>query len=90
MTGKKQDKGERELFRPRLEDFINPHHALALPAKKIDWTYFENEFATSRRSRHTNKCVNGSTSPKRQISTTLTNNKSNRYNSKSIMDPEKI
>ena len=43
MVGKLQ-KNERELFRTRLEDMINPHHELALLANKIDWTYFENEF----------------------------------------------
>jgi hypothetical protein len=39
MTGKKQDKGERELFRLRLEDFIDSHHDMALPAKKFPF-YF--------------------------------------------------
>ena len=44
MLGKLQ-KNERELFRTRLEDLINPNHELALLAKQIDWQYFENEFA---------------------------------------------
>jgi IS5 family transposase len=35
---------QRELFRTRLEDLINPNHELALLAKAIDWEYFENEF----------------------------------------------
>ena len=35
---------QRELFRTRLEDLINPNHELALLAKTIDWQYFENEF----------------------------------------------
>jgi hypothetical protein len=26
MLGKLQDKNQRELFRPMLSDFINPHH----------------------------------------------------------------
>ena len=43
MIGELQQ-NERELFRTRLEDLINPHHELALLANKIDWTYFENEF----------------------------------------------
>lgn len=43
MLGKLQ-KNERELFRTRLEDLINPNHELALLAKKIDWQYFEDEF----------------------------------------------
>ena len=44
MVGKLQ-KNERELFRTRLEDLINPNHELALLAKKIDWKYFEDEFS---------------------------------------------
>ena len=44
MLGKLQE-NERELFRTRLEDLINPNHELALLAKKIDWQYFEKEFA---------------------------------------------
>ena len=43
MTGKLQE-NERELFRTRLEDLINPRHELALLAKTIDWQYFEDEF----------------------------------------------
>jgi len=43
MLGKLQA-NERELFRTRLEDLIDPHHELALLAKKIDWQYFEQEF----------------------------------------------
>ena len=43
MTGKLQE-NERELFRTRLEDLINPKHELALLAKTIDWQYFEDEF----------------------------------------------
>ena len=43
MVGKLQE-NQRELFRTRLEDLINPNHELALLAKKIDWQYFEDEF----------------------------------------------
>jgi IS5 family transposase len=43
MLGKLQE-NERDLFRTRLEDLINPNHELALLAKTIDWQYFENEF----------------------------------------------
>ena len=43
MLGKLQE-NERELFRTRLEDLINPNHGLALLAKRIDWQYFEDEF----------------------------------------------
>jgi IS5 family transposase len=34
----------RDLFRTLLSDLINPKHEPALPADKIDWSYFENEF----------------------------------------------
>ena len=44
MLGKLADKNQRELFRTRLEDLINPNHELALLANAIDWQYFENEF----------------------------------------------
>jgi IS5 family transposase len=43
MLGKLQE-NEREFFRTRLEDLINPNHELALLAKQIDWLYFDNEF----------------------------------------------
>jgi IS5 family transposase len=36
---------EREFFRTRLEDLINPKHELALLAKSIDWQYIENELS---------------------------------------------
>ena len=44
MIGKLPDSNQRELFRPRLEDLINPQHELALLATAIDWQYFEDEF----------------------------------------------
>ena len=44
MTGKLADKNQRDLFRTRLEDLINPNHALALLSNTIDHPYFENEF----------------------------------------------
>ena len=43
MLGKLQ-KNDRELFRTRLEDLINPNHELVLLTKAIDWDYFEKEF----------------------------------------------
>ena len=43
MLGKLQE-NQRELFRTRLEDLINPNHELALLSKSIDWQYFEDEF----------------------------------------------
>ena len=33
-------KNERELFRTRLADLINPKHELAMLAQSIDWQYF--------------------------------------------------
>ena len=45
MLWKLQDKNHRDLFQLRLEDLINPNHALALLANAIDWQYFENELA---------------------------------------------
>jgi len=44
MLGKLPDRNQREIFRTRLEDLINPQHELALLADKIKWTYFENKF----------------------------------------------
>ncbi|MDR0754163.1 MAG: transposase [Prevotellaceae bacterium] len=44
MSGKLQEKNQRELFRIRLEDVINPNHELVLLAKSIDWNYFDEEF----------------------------------------------
>jgi len=45
MLGKSEIKSQRELFRPMLEDFIDMRHELVLLGEKIDWSYFENEFA---------------------------------------------
>lgn len=45
MIGKLPEKGQRELFRPMLEDFINMNQELVLLSKKIDWSYFEKEFS---------------------------------------------
>lgn len=45
MTGKLQEKSQRELFRPQLEDFIDMNHQLVLLSKAIDWSYFDQEFA---------------------------------------------
>ena len=44
MIGKLPDRHQRELFRTRLEDLIDPNHCLALLANTIDWQYFEKEF----------------------------------------------
>ncbi|MDR2823860.1 MAG: transposase, partial [Prevotellaceae bacterium] len=45
MIGKlPEDTKQRELFRIRLSDLINPQHELALLSQKIDWNYFDDEF----------------------------------------------
>lgn len=45
MLGKLPKKGQRDLFRPMLKDFIDMGHELVLLSDKIDWSYFEKEFA---------------------------------------------
>ena len=45
MIGKLAKKGQMDLFRPQLEDFIDLNHELVLLSKNIDWSYFENELA---------------------------------------------
>lgn len=45
MIGKSPNQMEQELFRPLLSDFINMNHELVLLSEKIDWSYFEKEFA---------------------------------------------
>ena len=45
MLGKPKDQDQRDLFAPLLTDFIDRHHPLVLLAKRIDWKYFEKQFA---------------------------------------------
>jgi IS5 family transposase len=45
LVGKTKNREQRELFRPSLRDFINLEHELVLLGDKMDWTYFEQEFA---------------------------------------------
>jgi len=45
MIGKLSEKGQRNLFRPMLKDFIDSKRELVPPAVKIDWAYFEKVFA---------------------------------------------
>ena len=45
MIGKLEEKGQLDLFRPMLENFINMRHELVLLSQKIDWSYFEREFS---------------------------------------------
>lgn len=41
MLGKLPEKGQRDLFRPMLKDFIDMRHEPVLLADKIDRSYFE-------------------------------------------------
>ena len=45
MLGKLPEKGQRDLFRPMLKDFIDMGHELVFLSDMIDWSYFEKEFA---------------------------------------------
>ncbi|MDL2261998.1 transposase [Bacteroidales bacterium OttesenSCG-928-I21] len=45
MIGKLPIKSQRNLFRPMLDDFIDPKHELVLLANAVDWSYFEKEFS---------------------------------------------
>lgn len=45
MIGKLPKKGQLNLFRPMLENFIDMNHELVLLANNIDWSYFEKEFS---------------------------------------------
>jgi IS5 family transposase len=53
MIGKLKEQSQRELFRPHMEEFIDPSHELVLLAKDIDWGYFEKEFASYYSTRGT-------------------------------------
>jgi len=45
MIGKSPNRNERDMFRPLLSDFIDMKHELVLLSERIDWNYFEKEFA---------------------------------------------
>jgi IS5 family transposase len=45
MIGKPVNQDQKHLFLPELNEFINPKHELSLLADKIDWDFFESEFA---------------------------------------------
>lgn len=44
MLGREQGKGQRDLFRPALKDFIDPEHPLVLLSEEIPWDDPESEF----------------------------------------------
>ena len=46
MLGKSPPQNQKDLFRPLLAEFIDLEHPLVLLAHKIDWSYFEKEFAS--------------------------------------------
>lgn len=45
MIGKSPNQDQKHLFLPNLTEFINPRHELCRLAGKIDWDFFETEFA---------------------------------------------
>ncbi|MAN29056.1 MULTISPECIES: IS5 family transposase [Mesonia] len=45
MKGKKTHQTQRDFFKPLLTDFIDLSHELILLSNKIDWNYFEQDFA---------------------------------------------
>jgi len=45
MKGKKTNQIQRDFFKPLLTDFIDLTHELILLSNKIDWDYFEQDFA---------------------------------------------
>ena len=45
MIGQSPERRQPDLFNPLLEDFIDMKHELVLLARKIDWDYFQKEFA---------------------------------------------
>ena len=46
MIGKSPNPEQKHLFMPNLDEFINPKHELCFLADKIDWDFFESEFAS--------------------------------------------
>jgi len=45
MKGKNTNQTQRDFFKPLLTDFIDLTHELILLSNKIDWNYFEHDFA---------------------------------------------
>lgn len=45
MLGKSPNNCQRNLFFPLLSDFIDMQHELVLLSQKIQWSYFEKEYA---------------------------------------------
>ena len=43
MLGKKSRKGQMDLFRPRLDQMINPNHELVELSKEVDWQWIEDQ-----------------------------------------------
>jgi len=42
----RRDSGQTDIFRPRLDQIINPKHPIALMANAIDWHYLEEGFGS--------------------------------------------
>lgn len=45
MIGKLPPRGQLEIFRPLLEQFIDMNHELVLLSNSIDWSYFDRELS---------------------------------------------
>lgn len=45
MKGKSPNQNQRNIFRPILEEIINPKHDLAILSQRIEWKTFEDEFS---------------------------------------------
>ena len=45
MLGNLPEKGQKDLFCPMLDSFINEHRELVGLVNAIDWSYFEKEFS---------------------------------------------
>ena len=45
MIGKSPNQEQHDMFSPLLSDFIDMDHELILLSNRIDWSYFEKEFA---------------------------------------------
>ncbi len=45
MKGKSPNQNQKNIFRPILEEIVNPKHELVILSHKIEWKTFEDEFS---------------------------------------------
>lgn len=45
MKGKSPNQSQKNIFRPILEEIVNPNHELVVLSHKIEWKTFEDEFS---------------------------------------------